>query len=249
VNDPRVARARAEAARAEAEAAREAQRAEEQAAQEAARAAAEAAREAQRAEAQAAREAAARRPAAAASTAQPPAPERPAPPAPDLSARVAELEAALAAEREQAAELRAKADSYLDLAQRTQADFVNYKRRTERERGDEAQAARADLLGQLLPALDDLERALEQVPDDLQGHPWAAGLPLVARQLRLALAKAGVERLGASGEEFDPRLHEALAYEPREGYQEGQIATVVRPGYRLGERIVRPAQVTVARGA
>jgi molecular chaperone GrpE len=177
------------------------------------------------------------------------APERTAPAAPDLSARVAELEAALAAERELAAEQRGKADSYLDLLQRSQADFLNYKRRTERERGEDAQAARAELLAQLLPTLDDLERALAQVPEDLQAHPWAEGMPLVARQLRLALARAGVERVGTSGEEFDPRLHEAVAYEPREGYTEGQIATVVRPGYRLGERVIRPAQVTVARGA
>jgi molecular chaperone GrpE len=205
----------------------------------AARAEAQAAREAAQ-EAQAARETAREAPPA------PPAP--PKSPRPDLAARVAELEATLAAEREQATEHRGKADSYLDLLQRTQADFLNFKRRTERERGEDAQSARAELLGQILPTLDDLERALEQVPDDLQAHPWATGLPLVARQLRLALTKAGVERLGAPGEEFDPRLHEALAYEPREGYHEGQIATVVRPGYRLGERIVRPAQVTVARG-
>ncbi len=162
--------------------------------------------------------------------------------------RATEQEAALAAERDQAAELRGKADSYLDLAQRTQADFVNYKRRAERERADEGQAARGELLMQLLPVLDDLERALEHVPDDLAGNAWAEGMPLIARRLRLALAKAGVERLGAPGEAFDPRLHEAIAYEPRPGYAEGQIATVVRPGYRLGERVIRPAQVTVAQG-
>jgi molecular chaperone GrpE len=164
----------------------------------------------------------------------------------ELTARVTELEAALADEREQSAEQRGKADSYLDLLQRTQADFVNYKRRSERERSEEGEASRAALLVDLLPVLDDLERALEQVPDDLSEHPWAAGMPLIARQLRLALAKAGLARVGAPGEEFDPRLHEAMAYEPRPGYSEGQIASVIRPGYRLGERIVRPAQVTVA---
>ena len=180
----------------------------------------------------------------------PPPPEPARPPAePDLAPRIAELEAALAAEREQVTELRAKADSYLDLLQRTQADFVNYKRRSERERGDDAQAARAELLVQLLPVLDDLERALGQVPDDLAEHPWAQGMPLVGRQLRLALARAGLQRVGAPGESFDPRLHEAVAYEPHAGYAEGQIATVVRPGYRLGERVIRPAQVTVAQGA
>jgi len=181
----------------------------------------------------------------------------------DLHRRVAELEAAVAAEREratqgeatvaaereQAAELRGKADSYLDLAQRTQADFVNYKRRVERERADQNEAARADLLVQLLPVLDDLERALEHRPEDLKDHPWAEGALLVARRLRMALAKLGIERVGAPGEPFDPHLHEAIAYEPRPGYAEGQIASVVRPGYRLGERVIRPAQVTVAQGS
>jgi molecular chaperone GrpE len=199
----------------------------------------------------------------------PAAPEPPAPKTPDLAPRVAELdkqveeltartnelaartrelEETLAAEREQAAEQRGKADSYLDLLQRTQADFLNYKRRSERERSDDAQAARAELLVQLLPVLDDLERALGQMPEELREHPWATGLPLVARQVRLALARAGLAPLGAPGEEFDPHLHEAVAYEPHAGYNEGQIATVIRPGYRLGERVIRPAQVTVAQG-
>ncbi|HWP29856.1 MAG TPA: nucleotide exchange factor GrpE [Chloroflexota bacterium] len=170
------------------------------------------------------------------------------PVSPDLVAKVAELEAALAAERERVEELRGKADAYLDLLQRTQADFLNYKRRQEREREEEALGARADLLARLLPALDDLERALSHVPPDLRGHPWVEGLALVARQLRLALAKAGVERLGVPGEPFDPRVHEAIAYEPRADYAEGQVAEVLRPGYRLGPRVIRPAEVTVARG-
>jgi len=165
-----------------------------------------------------------------------------------LTARVAELEAQLAAEREQTAAQRGKAESYLDLAQRTQADFVNYKRRVERERGEDIEAAQAELLGQLLPVLDDLERALNQVPSELHDHPWAAGLPLVARQLRLALARAGVQRIGAPGEPFDPRVHEAVGYERGTPYSEGHIAVVVQPGYRLRERLIRPARVIVARG-
>jgi molecular chaperone GrpE len=165
-----------------------------------------------------------------------------------LTARVAELEAQLAAEREQVAAQRGKAESYLDLAQRTQADFVNYKRRVERERGEEIEAAQAELLAQLLPVLDDLERALSHVPPDLRDHPWAAGLPLVARQLRLALARAGVQRVGAPGEPFDPRLHEAVGYERGTPYPDGHVAVVVQPGYRLRERLIRPARVVVARG-
>lgn len=158
-----------------------------------------------------------------------------------LTARVAELEAQLAAEH-------GKAESFLDLAQRTQADFVNYKRRVERERGEEIAAAQAELLAQLLPVLDDLERALSHVPPDLREHPWAAGLPLVARQLRLALARAGVQRVGAPGEPFDPRLHEAVGQERGTPYPDGHVAEVVQPGYRLRDRLIRPARVVVARG-
>jgi molecular chaperone GrpE len=166
----------------------------------------------------------------------------------EAAAKMAELETALAAARADAAEQQGKADSYLDLAQRTQADFVNYKRRAERERAEEAQVARGDLLTQLLPALDDLERALGHVPDELRDNAWAEGMPLVARQLRLALARAGVERIGAEGDAFDPRQHEAVAYQPHPGYDEGQVAHVARPGYRIGDRIIRPAQVVVAQG-
>jgi molecular chaperone GrpE len=166
----------------------------------------------------------------------------------ELTAKVAELESALATARAETTEQQGKAESYLDLAQRTQADFVNYKRRAERERADEAQAARGELLAQLLPTLDDLERALGHVPDDLQNNAWAEGMPLVARQLRLALARAGVERIGVEGDAFDPRQHEAVAYQPHPGYSEGQVAHVARPGYRFGDRIIRPAQVIVAQG-
>jgi molecular chaperone GrpE len=166
----------------------------------------------------------------------------------ELTEKVTELESALATARAEAAEQQGKADGYLDLAQRTQADFVNYKRRAERDRGEEAQAARSDLLAQLLPVLDDLERALGQVPEDLRDNAWAEGMPLVARQLRLALARAGIERIGAEGDAFDPRQHEAVAYQPHPGFGEGQVAYVARPGYRIGDRIIRPAQVIVAQG-
>ena len=165
-----------------------------------------------------------------------------------LTRRLAELEAQLAAERERAAAQEGKAESYLDLAQRTQADFVNYKRRVERERGEEAETARVELLGHLLPVLDDLERALAQVPPELRDHPWAAGLPLIARQLRLALARAGVRRVGAPGELFDPRLHEAVGRERGTRHAEGHIAAVLQPGYLLRERLIRPARVIVAEG-
>ena len=157
------------------------------------------------------------------------------------------LRAQLDEARSQADELRRKAEAYLDLAQRAQADFQNYKRRTEQERERTTKDANADLLRQLLPALDDLERALGQVPADLADHTWTQGVSLVGQKLQRTLEQQGLTRVGAEGEEFDPHVHEAVAYEEHPEYGEGQVAQVYRPGYRLHERVLRPAQVIVAR--
>ena len=149
--------------------------------------------------------------------------------------------------RTQADEQRRKAEAYLDLAQRAQADFQNYKRRTEQERERTIKDANADLLRQILPALDDLERALTQVPAELADHTWTQGVSLIGQKLQRTLEQQGLSRVGAEGEEFDPHVHEAVAYEEHPEYGEGQIAQVYRPGYRLHDRVLRPAQVTVAR--
>jgi molecular chaperone GrpE len=161
----------------------------------------------------------------------------------------AELRAQLDEARDQADELRRKAEAYLDLAQRAQADFQNYKRRTEQERERTIKDANADLLRQILPALDDLERALNQVPGELAEHTWTQGVSLVGQKLQRTLEQQGLTRIGAEGDEFDPHVHEAVAYEEHPEYGEGQIAQVYRPGYRLHDRVLRPAQVTVARAA
>src|SRR5262245_64598032 len=91
---------------------------------------------------------------------------------------------------------RARADSYLDLAQRSQADLVNYRRRVEAERRDDAQRARADAVEELLPLLDDLDRAIAHRPDDLREHPWARGVALLASRLEATLGRLGVARVG-----------------------------------------------------
>src|SRR4051812_3897664 len=129
-------------------------------------------------------------------------------------------------------ELRARADTYLDLAQRTQADFANYKRRLEQERQGDAQRARAAAVGELLPLLDDLERAVTHLPPDLQHHPWAKGVSLLGGQLQATLVRLGIERVGEVGEPFDPNQHEAVAVEARAGVEPGQVAEVYRFGYR-----------------
>ncbi len=149
--------------------------------------------------------------------------------------------------RSQADEHRGKAEAYLDLAQRAQADFQNFKRRTEQERERTVKDANAELLRRILPALDDLDRAIRQVPAELSEHTWSQGVSLIGQKLQRTLEQQGLSRIGAEGEEFDPQIHEAIAYEEHPEYAEGQVAQVYQPGYTLHERVLRPAQVTVAR--
>ncbi len=149
--------------------------------------------------------------------------------------------------RSEAEEHKARAETYLDLAQRTQADFQNYKRRMEQERERLVKDANADLLRRVLPVLDDLERALAHVPDELTEHSWPQGVQLIGQKLNAILEQEGLRRIGAKGEQFDPYIHEAVAYEEHPEYGEGQVAGVYRPGYQLHDRVLRAAQVAVAR--
>jgi molecular chaperone GrpE len=159
---------------------------------------------------------------------------------PDAATVSAQVEQQLAAEQQ-------KAEEWLDLLRRTQADFANYRRRMSQEQVEGRIAAQSALLSQLLPVLDDLGRALGSVPPELANHPWVQGLSLVARRLKTLLDQLGVRQIGAPGEAFDPRWHEAITTETRADVPEGTIVQVAQPGYALGERIIRPAQVIVAR--
>ena len=148
-------------------------------------------------------------------------------------------------EQQPAAE-QLKAEECLDLLRRTQADFVNYRRRMSQEQAEARIAAQIALLSHLLPVLDDLGRALGATPPELATHPWMQGLFLVARRLKTLLDQLGVRQLGTPGERFDPRWHEAITTEMRADVPEGTILQVAQPGYALGERVIRPAQVVVA---
>ena len=149
--------------------------------------------------------------------------------------------------RAEIAEIEQKADEYLRLAQRTQADFINYRRRVDDERAQQAREATTGLLQRLLPVLDDFQRAIENAaPTELESG-WGQGVQLVERNLRGVLASEGVERIEADGAEFDPRLHEALGTQPSSEAPEGHVLVVVRQGYRKGDRVLRPAQVIIAR--
>jgi molecular chaperone GrpE len=151
----------------------------------------------------------------------------------------AQIEQQLTAEQQ-------KAEEYLNLLRRTQADFVNYRHRMSQEQAEGRITAQSALLSQLLPVLDDLGRALGAAPPEMVKHSWVQGLFLVARRLTTLLDQLGVRQIGTPGEPFDPRQHEAITTETRADMQEGTIVQVAQPGYVLGERVIRPAQVSVA---
>jgi len=139
-----------------------------------------------------------------------------------------------------------KADGYLDLAQRTQADFDNYRKRMTREVRAAQERGIGRLARELLPALDNLERALAAVESADHEHHLTQGIRLVATELSAALGRTGIQAYDPKGERFDPTHHEAVAQQPFEGAEPGTVAQVLQPGYRLNETILRPARVIVA---
>ncbi len=134
-------------------------------------------------------------------------------------------------------------DEYLALAQRTQADFENYRKRVARESSLAQERGVAKLAKELLSALDNLDRALDAAAKD---DPLLDGVRLVRAELDSALARVGVESFSPAGEQFDPALHEAMAQQPVEGAESGTVVEVYQPGYRLGTSVIRPARVVVA---
>jgi molecular chaperone GrpE len=148
--------------------------------------------------------------------------------------------------RAELAEIEQKADEYLHLAQRTQADFINYRRRVDEERAQQARDANTGLLQRLFPVLDDFERALANASPAEKQSSWGQGVQLIERNLRGILAAEGVDKIDAEGAEFDPRLHEAVGSQPTDQVPEGHVLHVARPGYRKGDRVLRPVQVIVA---
>ena len=143
-------------------------------------------------------------------------------------------------------ESQAKAEEYLDGWQRSRAEFSNYKKRIVREREQIHQTAKGKIIIEFLDILDDLERALKNSPKAGEGAEWAAGIELIYQKLQSKLEMHGVEPMNAEGEKFDPNLHEALMQEENDEYESDCVIEVVQKGYRIGDRVLRPAQVRVA---
>lgn len=142
---------------------------------------------------------------------------------------------------------RAEAQEYLDGWQRARAEFANYKKRVERENRESYKRVAGDILSRYLSVIDDLELALKERPQESDAGAWAKGIELIYQKLLGLLETEGVERIQAEGETFDPMLHEALSHEESSDHQDGQIIEVIRQGYRMGERVLRPALVRVAK--
>src|SRR3970040_1095026 len=142
-------------------------------------------------------------------------------------------------------EEREKAQGYLSSWQRAAADYQNLKRRMEQERAEVGRLANASLVINLLPLLDDMERALRTVDTKLAGLTWIDGVWLIYRKFQAVLENAGVREIAADGQPFDPKLHEAISEGPGD---DGKVACVVQKGYTLGDRVIRPAMVIVGRG-
>ena len=140
-------------------------------------------------------------------------------------------------------------DEYLDLARRTKADFENFRKRMAAEVQAASARGRSDLIREVVPVLDDLERALQAAGLDPEGDSpdgLAHGVLLVFRSLRETMTRNGIEAVDPKGERFDPQWHEALSTQAVEGAEPGTVVETMQKGYRLGEQLIRPARVVVS---
>lgn len=193
-------------------------------------------------------------------TPRPPAHHRAAHDAPPISAEEAQLAkvaeafaAAAAANEAEVGRLSSELETaqsqtaeHLATLQRTAAEFANYRRRTQEEREREAGLASEYLLRKVLTIADDFDRALDARPADLAESPWVEGITAIDRKLRGLLESEGVKPIEAVGRQFDPRLHEAITSVPATGRPDGEVIVEVQRGYRLRDRVLRPALVAVA---
>ena len=140
----------------------------------------------------------------------------------------------------------AKLEELTNDLQRMTADFANYRKRNESERNEFAKFAKSDLIARLLDVLDGYDRALGTVPEELKGQPWVEGMWLVERKLRRVLEAEGLEPIDSLGQPFDPYLHQAVAYVESDE-PEGSVIEEHQKAYRLHDRVIRPALVTVAK--
>ena len=163
----------------------------------------------------------------------------------DLSAEAAAREAS-AAQADPLADLLREKDALQDRLLRTAAEFDNYRKRIDRERRDQANALMANAIEELLPIIDNLERALE-APIGSDAEVFRTGVELIHRQMTELLSRRGVKPIEAVGADFDPHFHQAMVHEASSEHREGEVMEELRKGYTLGNRLLRPVMVKVAK--
>ena len=171
-------------------------------------------------------------------------------PSDDALATVPETEASAAARTDDTdpvlAELKREHTELYDRLLRATAEFDNYRKRTERERRETSERVTAALLEDLLPIVDDLERALKAEAGP-GAEAYRTGIEIIYRQLQDLLARRGATPIPAVGTDFDPHVHQAVAYDESPGHRDGEVLEELRRGYKLGDRLLRPAMVRVAK--
>jgi molecular chaperone GrpE len=143
-------------------------------------------------------------------------------------------------------EVRKEAADNLENWKRERADFMNYKRRVERDQDQARLQIKGEIIKRFLPVLDDIERAIKVLPKEGEQASWSEGIDLIYRKLQNILEVEGVVKIPAEVELFDPTRHEAISYEPSPDHESGQVIEVIQQGYMLGDRVLRPALVRVA---
>lgn len=164
----------------------------------------------------------------------------------ELQAQNEALQAELTALKTELESVRAKTDENLAGWQRALADYSNYKRRIERDQEVSYQITVGNVVKRYLPIVDDLERALANRPQSEEGMVWSNGIELIYRKLLTALESDGLIALPTAGVLFDPNLHEAIGQDESPDHQSGEVIETYQKGYRIGERILRPAVVRIA---
>ena len=151
-------------------------------------------------------------------------------------------------DQEEDENLQADLDRFRDLALRSQADFENYKKRAAREKEEAVKYANSALLERLMPVVDNFELGLEAARGEGESSPVFSGMSMVLKQLLDFLTEQGLQPIVATGQKFDPNLHEAIAHEPSDQFPEGIVTRQTRRGYRMKDRLLRPSSVVVSSG-
>jgi molecular chaperone GrpE len=138
-----------------------------------------------------------------------------------------------------------RADANMAGWQRATADFANYRKDVERQRGETVRNANADLIRRLLPIVDDMERAFQNVPPDITDHPWVKGMRQIQQKVSVVFEQEGVTSYDSLGQDFDPVYHDAITMEETDPENDGKVVGEILRGYRFRDRVLRPAMVKV----